>query len=927
MIVPLVLILFLFLVAFLVYKKTLGAPDPSTPEGVIHEIKTRMDKSQNELKEESKKVGLDPDEVIKAIKAETASKKEEEIDDEEEEETEEEKKLRLEIEAEEKKAAAELKAMEAEEARIAAEAKKAEEEARRAEGEEKAKAKAKAAKLRTQLENAKKQTKDKKKCMYKKAVNGKCLPGWEVNDAGCCDPVESAADRKKAQRKMMMDMGKQLIKEELTTVVAKALLKRGGKMVLKLVGKFGAKILAKMAIKIVAKVGVKLAASAAKWAAYGSAGPVGAAMMLFDMLSMAVDIMDLGGYASFTHNTTNTATRDSIEYMVEKGMREAGMDYPQLFPVGEAFPKEYGQVNGMMVEHFMEDVMDAMGLDGQLPGESVAESKKRQVAFEAVGNAFAATLDEKGEPIPGKDFEMPKEAEDVFGKVYDSVSKAKYKKRDQFIFDKMKAALGSRANEIQMYPSMSKPGTVGVSLSEVGMKKWNDSKRNEFFQYFDALKPKELPKDYNQPMVAIYTKHYRETNQAALRRANPKEFAKRPVMIDRELPQKVMLGGYYGQLVANCEKSRKSSKTGQRVHPYNHGVRFNHDTGTCIYTNSWCSKMGLKHVGGRLTDCKLRKGQKIAEMIFGTTVTRGAIKASNKLKNRAKDMFSGNPKKMLNAALDQVLDPFGLGLPPAKYAKKAVKAAAKAAKQAAKAAAAGAKAAAKAASKAARKAAEGAQKAAKAAARLASRAAKAAARNAQKAAAKAARGAARAAKAAANAAANAAKKAARGAQRAAKKATEGAKKAAKAAGRAAKKAANAAKKAANKVGKAFKSVFCFSPDTPIKLKNGTIVKMKDIKLDDVLSNGAVVTATMKIRGRKADPYYEIYSEDIQEKIRVTGSHYIKNKNKYCKVKDFPKATKTDEIDDELTCLVTSDHTIPVGEYTFWDWEDNLIPVN
>jgi hypothetical protein len=908
MIVALILILFLFLVAFLVYKKTLGAPDPSTPDGVISELKQRIDKSQNELKEESKKAGLDPDEVIKAIKAETAPKDGEEDDDEEE--SEEEKKLRLEIEAEEKKAAAELKAMEAEEARLAAEAKKAEEDAKKAEGEEKAKAKAKAAKLRNQLENAKKQTADKKKCMYKKAVNGKCLPGWEVNDAGCCDPVESAADRKKAQRKMMMKMGKQMIKEELTTVMAKALIKRGGKMVLKLVGKFGAKILAKMAIKIVAKVGVKLAASAAKWAAYGSTGPVGAAMMLFDMLSMAVDIMDLGGYASFTKNTTNTATRNSIEYMVEKGMRESGMDYPQLFPVGEAFPKEYGEVNGMMVEHFMEDVMDAMGLDGQLPGESVADSKKRKVAFEAVGQAFAATLDENGEQIPGKEFQMPKEAEDMFGKVYDTVSKAKYKKRDQFIFDKMKAALGSRANEIQMYPSMSKPGTVGVSLSEVGMKKWNDSKRNEFFQYFDALKPKELPKDYNQPMVAIYTKHYRETDKAALRRSNPKEFAKRPVMIDRQLPQKVMLGGYYGQLVANCEKSRKSGRTAQRVHPYNHGVRFNHDTGTCLYTNSWCSKMGMKHVGGRLTDCKLRKGQKVAEMIFGTTVTRGVIKASNKLKNRAKDMFSGNPKKMANAALNTLLDPLGLGLPHVKYAKKAAKAAAKAAKAAAKAAAEGAKKAARAAGRAARAAAAGAQKAARAAARMAGRAARAAARGARDAANKAARGAARAARAAANAAKNLANKAARGARRAANAAARG------------------ARRAANKVGNAFKSLFrCFSPDTPIKLKNGTIVKMKDIKLDDVLSNGAVVTATMKIRGRKADPYYEIYSEDIQEKIRVTGSHYIKNKNKYCEVKDFPKATKTDEIDDELTCLVTSDHTIPVGEYTFWDWEDNLIPVN
>ncbi len=922
MIVPLVLVLFLFLVTFLVYKKTLGAPAEDTPEGAVAEIKKRMKKSQDELKEESKKVGIDPDELVKAIKAETAPKDGEEDDEEEEEEeeSEEEKKLRLQIEAEEKKAAAELKAMEAEEARIAAEVKKAEEEARKAEGEAKAKAKAKAAKLRAELQNAKQQTANKKKCMYKKATNGKCPPGWEINDSGCCDPVESAADRKKAQRKMMMNMGKQMIKEELTTVMAKTLMKRGGKFMAKMVMKFGAKmagkLAAKLAVRIVAKVAVKMAAMAAKMAAYGAAGPVGAAMLLFDMLSMAIDIMDLGGYATFTYNTTNTATRNSIEYMVEKGMREAGMDYPQLFPVGEAFPKEYGQVNGMMLDHFMSDTMDAMGLEGQLPGESVAQSEKRKAAFELVGQAFMATLDEKGEQIPGKEFQMPKEAEEIFANVYDSVIKAKFQKRDKFIHDKMKAALGSRADEIQMYPSMSKPGTVGVSLSKSGMTKWNASKRNEFFQYFDALKPKELPDDYRQPMVAIYTDQYRETDQAALRRANPKEFAKKPVMKDKILPEKVMLGGYYGQLIANCEKSRKAMKTGKRVHPYNHGVRFNHDTGTCTYTGSYCSKMGLKHVGGRLTDCKLRKGQKIAEMIFGTTVTRGVIRASTKLKKRAKDLFSGNPKKMLNAALDNVLDPFGLGLPHVKYAKQAAKAAAKVAQKAAKAAAAAGKAAAKAAGRAAKKAARGAQRAAKAAARQASRAAKAAARGAARAASKAARGAARAAKAAANAAKNAAKKAARGAQRAAKKAAKAAKKAAK-------KVANAAKKAAN----AIKNFFCFSPDTPIKLKNGTVVKMKDIKLNDVLSNNTVVTATMKIRGSRDDPYYEIYSEDLQENIRVTGSHYIKKENKYCKVQDFPKATKTDEIDDELTCLITSDHTIPVGEYTFWDWEDNLIPVS
>ena len=120
-------------------------------------------------------------------------------------------------------------------------------------------------------------------------------------------------------------------------------MKRGGKFMAKLVMKFGAKmagkLAAKLAVRIVAKVAVKMAAMAAKMAAYGAAGPVGALMMLSDLLSMAVDIMDLGGYATFTYNSTNTATRNSIEYMVEKGCREAGMDYPQLFPVGEVFPK------------------------------------------------------------------------------------------------------------------------------------------------------------------------------------------------------------------------------------------------------------------------------------------------------------------------------------------------------------------------------------------------------------------------------------------------------------------------------------------------------------------------------------------------------------------------------------------------------------
>ena len=39
------------------------------------------------------------------------------------------------------------------------------------------------------------------------------------------------------------------------------------------------------------------------------------------------------------------------------------------------------------------------------------------------------------------------------------------------------------------------------------------------------------------------------------------------------------------------------------------------------------------------------------------------------------------------------------------------------------------------------------------------------------------------------------------------------------------------------------------------------------------------------------------------------------------VKDYEKSIKTDIIDDEFSCLVTSNNKIPIGEYSFADWED------
>ena len=125
-----------------------------------------------------------------------------------------------------------------------------------------------------------------------------------------------------------------------------------------------------------------------------------------------------------------------------------------------------------------------------------------------------------------------------------------------------------------------------------------------------------------------------------------------------------------------------------------------------------------------------------------------------------------------------------------------------------------------------------------------------------------------------------------------------------------------------RAGRRFKRLFrrrrCFSPETPVTLSNGEIRCMKDLELGDVLANGSIVNATMQIKN-DSDPYYKLPGE-----ILVTGSHYVKDGDTFKQVKNVEKVERTDIVDKIVYCLVTSDHKIPVGDYIFWDWEDNLV---
>ena len=163
------------------------------------------------------------------------------------------------------------------------------------------------------------------------------------------------------------------------------------------------------------------------------------------------------------------------------------------------------------------------------------------------------------------------------------------------------------------------------------------------------------------------------------------------------------------------------------------------------------------------------------------------------------------------------------------------------------------------------------------------------------------------------------KGAAKGVARVGKKAIRGVGRAGKKVGRGISRAGKKVGSGFKKAGRGIKKVFCFSPETLVKLQNGRTVMMKNLKLGDVLINGSIIDAVMKIKNEN-DPYYKLPGN-----ILVTGSHYVRYAGKYIHVKNVPEAKPTGKVEPVVYCLVTSDHKIPVGEYTFWDWEDNLIP--
>jgi len=127
-------------------------------------------------------------------------------------------------------------------------------------------------------------------------------------------------------------------------------------------------------------------------------------------------------------------------------------------------------------------------------------------------------------------------------------------------------------------------------------------------------------------------------------------------------------------------------------------------------------------------------------------------------------------------------------------------------------------------------------------------------------------------------------------------------------------------------------MLCFHPDTKLQLDDGEIVSMKNIPLNATLKNGCKVRAVMNIsnvddNGNQVESLYKVKGGENNDDILVSGSHLIYDPEVkgFVHVKDLKGKTPSVETDIDcktFACLITSNHTIPIGEWTFHDWEDN-----
>ena len=402
-----------------------------------------------------------------------------------------------------------------------------------------------------------------------------------------------------------------------------------------------------------AKGGAKMAAAGAKLAGSASkmaGGPVGAVMILFDIVSITLDLLDVDGYNSYTSQDMIEKGKRAIDHGEYASIEnEPSIDYPRLFPLYEFCPDEIGMATELMFMQMFEQYTIP-----NLPLDPVAGPK---------WDAWIAAIIE-AEETGAAEPDLPSEILD-----FSMQTAAKYhKERDVFIYENLRLLLEPDRFKLLELVEWASSGTrQGITLSRAGASEWNTASRDIWLAHNDFFKPPPLELEYINPTAGVYTDRVYITNRADPGPDdNPNTIAVPFSELRTQHPQgelvfpnypagaKMVIAADYGGLVAFCTKRRQLSGVSTAIDPVQLGVTFDMENGVCNFTKEYCRRYGMEY---KNNNCRTNDAQKFFELILGTTVTR-AFK--EEFQGAVDDLVSGDPIKMMKAML--LLNPYmGMG--------------------------------------------------------------------------------------------------------------------------------------------------------------------------------------------------------------------------------------------------------------------------
>ena len=475
-------------------------------------------------------------------------------------------------------------------------------------------------------------------CLLPPHSNGTCDKGYKIEtgeDTGkkCCYPEDSI---KPGKFEKNLTFANNLIQEILISMIASTILE---KMVEKLVYsstlKSGGKAVATTSARAAkAAKAAKRTAQASKAAATGIktalksgskaltkaiiGGPVSAAFLVADIVGLVLDIKDTAGYQSFIPQETFTNTKNVIDYEFAKSLELEDLEFPMIYPLGQLYGERYEKASELGYANVIDKYFVS---DMEL--EKNSEYKK---AFDDYVDALAESIDNNtDEP------KFPVKIEEYAVKIPEE----HYIERDELIYEAMKnlIPLEDILSNVQIYPKISSPKTIGITLSQKGANRMNEQNKSKWLN------------DDMENLAAIYTDKYYIYESGS---------ADNPKMKEMTLPEKTVIATGYGALFSMCEKRRKNQSSSAAITPTNYGSYFDFENMKCVFTSSLCDRYGMKFENN---DCVLREGQEVAETIFGTTTVRASI---NQWQDRQNAFESGDFGKVASATVQTIIDPTGL---------------------------------------------------------------------------------------------------------------------------------------------------------------------------------------------------------------------------------------------------------------------------